>query len=166
MNKGKLLTPVLQSMAEGYRKQLSKYRAMLKLAEMQKKCTEAENLERLEEVISARQKLISELEEMNGQLRPLREDIMKTLGIEVFSSSALLEVLPVKAAENLTEVLGELGEILYAIKEMDILNENLLKAKLTNVNKDIKTIQDKNMAKKAYKKKISGKPENKFDKSK
>ncbi|MFZ5942821.1 MAG: flagellar export chaperone FlgN [Bacillota bacterium] len=166
MNKNKILTPVLHSMAEGYQKQLNKYRAMLKLAHKQQECAEENDMVKLEEVIFARQKLIKELDEMNRSLRPLRDGIVDSLGLQEFSSSAILKALPTKAAEELAQVLGELGEILYTIKEMDELNEKLLKDKLTRVNNDLNTAQKKQASQRVYSKKNVQKPGENFNETK
>jgi len=154
VNKSKLLIPVLYSMAEGYKKQLFKYRAMLKLAEKQKEYAENENMTKLEEVIQARQELIRELDVMNDRLKPLRQDIIKTLGIKEFSSTALLEAVPGKAAQELSETLAQMGDILYAIKELDKLNEKLLRDKLSRVDSKLTDAQKKKEAQNAYKKKV------------
>lgn len=166
VKKSKILTPVLYSIASGYQKQLDKYKIMLKLAEKQKEYVESGEMGRVEEVISARQKLIYELHEMNIQLKPLREDIMGALNLKEFSSSAIKDALPIKAADELADKLREIGNILYAIKEVDIINEKLLKATLNGVDQQIKKIQKQSMAKKAYKKKKAAEPGNKIDKSK
>lgn len=166
VNKTKILTPVLHSMAEGYKKQLGKYKVMLKLAEKQKEYAEIEDMVKLEEVILARQELIKELDEMNNRLKPLRNDIMNTLGLSEFSSTAILQAMPTKAAHELADTLGKLGEVLYSLKEMDHINEELLRKKLSQVNTDLNNIQNKNLAKKAYKKKAPSKSPKWVDESK
>lgn len=151
-NKAKILNPVLYSMAEGYRKQLLKYKAMLKLAEKQKKYTEEDDMDKLAEVIEARQFLINELDEMNKKLKPLRDEIITTLGLKDFSSTAILKVIPTTAAQELADVLSELGDVLYALKEWDKQNEQLLRKKLTIIKKELSGVQNKHQAVKAYKK--------------
>lgn len=166
VNKPKLLIPVLYSMAEGYKRQLSKYKAMLKLAEKQKEFTEAENMTKLEEAILARQELIKDLDEMNSKLKPMREDIISTLGLSEFSSTALLAAVPSKATEDLAESLSQLGDVLYTLKELDHFNEKLLREKLSQVDTKLSTAQKKNQAQKAYAKKIPKDPPKLIDKNK
>jgi len=140
-------------MADGYKRQLVKYQVMLKLAEKQKEYEEVENMVKLEEVILARQVLIEKLEEMNNKLKPLRDDVINILGLKEFSSTALLEAVPIEATRDLAETLSQLGEVLYAIKELDQANENLLRKKLSQVNTKLDVVQQKNLVQKAYKKK-------------
>lgn len=166
MNTNKLLVPVLQSMADGYKRQLVKYKVMLKLAEKQKEYEEAENMHKLEEVIQARQVLIKKLDEMNNKLKPLRDDIMNILGLKEFSSTALLEAIPIEATQDLAETLSQLGEVLYAIKELDQINEKMLREKLSQVNTKLDVVQQKSLAQKAYKKKILESTSEYIDKNK
>jgi septum formation inhibitor MinC len=153
VTKNNFLAPVLYSMTEEYKKQLIKYKAMLKLAEEQKAFAQAENMTKLEEVILARQELINQLDEMNLKLKPLKEDIVSTLGLKEFSAKALLTTLPSKATKDLVDVLEQLGQLLYAIKELDACNEKLLREKLSQVNKRINSVEKRSKAQKAYSKK-------------
>lgn len=140
-------------MANSYKKQLIKYQMMLKLAQSQKDYTEKGDMAKLEEVISARQELIKELDEMNSKIKPVREDIVKTLGLKEFSSTALLNAVPSKATEDLSDTLVQLGDVLYALKELDYSNEKLLREKLSQVDIKVKTALQKREALKAYGKK-------------
>jgi len=166
VNKSNILNPVLHSMAEAYQRQLVKYKAMLKLAEKQRKCVEKEEIDKLEEVIGARQYIIKELDEMNSNLKPLRDDIMMILGLKEFSSSAILKAVPTKAAQELADTLSELGEILYSLKEMDVLNEQMLRNKLAQVKTELEGVNNKKQAEKAYNSIVNKQPSNFFDKSK
>jgi len=132
----------------------------------QKEYEEVENMVKLEEVILARQVLIEKLEEMNNKLKPLRDDIMSILGLKEFSSTALLEAVPIAATRDLAETLSQLGEVLYAIKELDQVNENLLRKKLSQVNTKLDVVQRKNLVQKAYKKKNTEASSEYFDKNK
>lgn len=153
VNKNNFLTPVLYSLTKEYERQLIQYKAMLKLAEEQREYTQKEDMAKVEEVILARQELINQLDEMNNRLKPIKEDIKSTLGLEEFSTKSLLAAVPSKAAEDLAEILEQLGKVLYTIKELDAYNEGLLREKLSQVNNKLNNVQRINKAQKAYSKK-------------
>jgi flagellar biosynthesis/type III secretory pathway chaperone len=159
VNKNNFLTPVLYTLTKEYNRQLIQYKRMLKLAEEQREYTQKEDITKVEEVILARQELINQLDEMNNKLKPLKEDIKSTLGLEDFSTKSLLAAVPSKAAEDLAEILEQLGKVLYTIKELDAYNEGLLREKLSQVNTRLNHVQQKNKARKAYSKKPKVSPQ-------
>ena len=123
---------------------------MHNLAQAQTKAINDNNIEKLEEIIRARQQLIVDLETVNKDLQPLKEEIQKALGLEVFSSKVILQKVPTLGAEQLEQVLGQLTQVLEAIKGLDKENEKLLKDKLNQVKTDLKEVQSKKKVNNAY----------------
>jgi len=142
---GNLLNFILRSMALGYQKQLDKYMDMYLLAQKQRESIENDRWLELEEIIEKRYFLLTQLEKLNKSMKPLQEDIVKTLNLEKFSSKAILEAVPSKTSQQLADTVAKIGDVLYKIKVIDNINEKLLQEKISRLR--VKTDLDKKMGK-------------------
>lgn len=145
MKAGNLLNFILRSMALGYQKQLDKYMDMYLLAQKQRESIENDRWLELEEIIEKRYFLLTQLEKLNKSMKPLQEDIVKTLNLEKFSSKAILEAVPSKTSQQLADTVAKIGDVLYKIKVIDNINEKLLQEKISRLR--VKTDLDKKMEK-------------------
>ncbi|NLW23981.1 MAG: hypothetical protein GXY91_01820 [Clostridia bacterium] len=145
MKAGNLLNFILRSMALGYQKQLDKYMDMYLLAQKQRESIENDRWLELEEIIEKRYFLLTQLEKLNKSMKPLQEDIVKTLNLEKFSSKAILEAVPSKTSQQLADTVAKIGDVLYKIKVIDNINEKLLQEKISRLR--VKTDLDKKMGK-------------------
>ena len=108
-----------------YRIQLEKYRLILTLAKEQLTAVQDGNTILVNEIISRRQELITEIDNLNAVLAIAKAEVVHSLNLEDFTLTEISKALPLQARE-LQKIIAQIGEVLLKSNEVDNLNQQIL----------------------------------------
>lgn len=111
-----------------YRAELAEYREFLQVSRRLNQLLRAgEETSQLGEILNAQTEIIRRINDWDEKATKLKESVARTLGVVEVTVSALGD-LP--EAEGFREVLGELGDVLKKLEEVETENQRLLQERL------------------------------------
>lgn len=139
-----------------YERQVTVYREMLDIArEQQQLCVgadfaEEDNLEKLNQLLLKRQKMMNLIEEDQSEVQVIKESLRLALGVEKVSREVLAGYISSNNICKLLEAEGEIISLLQQISALDSRTQELFESGLDKLKQGIEKIQMSKKANRAY----------------
>lgn len=145
-----------EQLIDYYARQIPLYEEMLAIVKEQHAlCEEAdfaveEDLNRLNQLLSKRQKKMDLVEENQAKVQALKKSLQDELELEELNIKILCRYLPSPQASRLREKIGEIEALLKEIAVLDRQTQNFLRAKLNLVRQELGKVQKRKKVNQAY----------------
>lgn len=156
MNGAEKMLEKVTSLICHYERQVAIYREMLDVArEQQRLCIEAnlaeeENLEKINLLLSKRQKQMDLIEENQSEVLVIKESLKISLGLEEISGEVLAGYISFSEIGKLLEAERKIINLLQQISTLDSKTQKLFQSGLDRLRRKIEKVQASKRANRAY----------------
>gem|GEM_PF-4574838 len=127
VDKNKIYEPLIRKIIANYTAQGESYGKISALTKNQSKINNQQEISTFTEIASEKEVLFEEIAKRNEFLKKAKEDMIKVIGIDEFTISALKENINSPLIDELYEVLVKVGEDIKELELAERENEENLK---------------------------------------